>query len=514
MRCTAEYLENTAQLLIRLLSEPAVVGDIVQVGTYSIDGTPQIPAIITFDIESDNVKSGEAHITFTGYWPLPPFVEVTLPDTSMQRIPVVQVQKKNSNWEPLLADQSVDAITPIEPDARRPGESANPYTPEPTLPSDYPDLWVELSLERTDPVRLGAHMVSDDLAYVGGCEGRALSSTQKQEATNAAPYLSYAPVRLEGQFSNSLYNSNFAYDPAWVSPHFDPLPDGWSVNLADPMSVVRIQTTPTDAVLPAMTLRFHQRTGSDVTVPQLITTLTPPLTNGGETFQVILAPSAGNAAGRVQLKTEDDAVASSYYNLSTIGVPTLATLNIGSHTGRVKIIWDQTKSDGEEQILQIVAPISSVYAGGHSYIPTGKTSFADVATLNNIYFGKPWYFNKGSIRVDGSGDDLTQPFSWRLKLGIQTLFKVEEGILSSDFAMSAPLTISAFLPSVLSYKLVWTSPTAFKLVSASGATSVAIPFAINISALDGVVTPLTLEIMSYKTTEGSSVAKRWAYLPN
>ena len=512
MRCVAEYLENTAQLVLRLLSEPSVPGDIVQIGTYTADGTPQIPAVINFDLESDNIKSGEAHLFFTGYWPLPPFINITLPDLSQQRIPVVQVQQHKSGWEPVLAKQSMDAITPIAPEDRRPGESANPYKPEPVIPPDYPNLWVELSLERTDPVRLGSGMISDPLSYVGGGAGRALSSTQKQVDTNVAPYLSYAPVRLEGQYTNSLYNSNFAISSSWSSPHFDPLPDGWSVTLSDPMCMIRMQTTATDAVLPSFTLRYHQRTGSDVSAVPPVTILTPPITTAGETFQVIVAPSSKNAAGRILLKTFDDAVVSPYYNLSG-GAAVLASLNIGSHTGRVKIIWDQTKGDGEEQLIQLVAPCSSIYTGGHSWIPTSMTSYADVLTLDNIYFDKPWYFNRGNIRVDSSSDVASQPYSWKIKLGVQTFLKVEEGILNSDFIMSPPITLSSYLPSVLSYKLIWTSPTAFKLIDASGLTSVTIPFAINILALSGVMTPLTVELMGFKTNEGSSVIKRWAYLP-
>jgi hypothetical protein len=512
MHCVAEYLENTAQILLRLLSSPTVVGDVVQTGAYLVDGTPQIPGVIQFDLISDDIKSGEAHIYFTGYWPLPSFLNITLPDLTELRIPLVQVMQHAANWEPIIAVQPMDAITPIAPEDRRPGESANPYTPEPVLPAAYPQFWIELSLERSDPLRLGADMVSDPLVYVGGCEGRALSSTQKQVDTNIAPYLSYSPVRLEGQFTNSLYNANFTYSSSWSSPHFDPLPDYWSVNLADPMSMIRTQASEADAVLPYFTLRFHQRSGSDVSSVPPVTILTPPVSPGMATFQVIVAPRLGNAAGRVQLKTEDGAIQSPYYIL-TSGTPVLALLNVGSHPGRVQIVWDQTKGDGEEQLIQLVAPCSSIYTGGHSWVPTGKTSYTDVITLTNILFDKPWYFNRGTIRVDGSGDAASQPYSWKIQIGSQILLKVEDGILSSDFQLTAPVTLPTYLPSVLSYKLIWTSPTVFKLVDSSGMTTVAIPFAIDILALAGAMTPLSVEIMGYKTTEGSSVAKRWAYLP-
>lgn len=511
MRFVAEYLENTAQLLLRLLSIPSVPGDIVQIGTYLVDGTPQIPGIIDFDVISDNIKNGEAHIFLTGYWPLPQWLDVTLPDSSQQRIAVVQVMQHTASWIPLLSEQPIDAITPIAPEERRPGESANPYVAEPTLPSEYPPLWLELSLERTDPLRLGADLVSDPLTYVGGGEGRALSATQTQSAANAAPYLSYAPVRLEGQFTNSLPNSDFSLSPS-PSPHFDPLPDGWTVNLADPLSMIRMQTSAPEAVLPSFTLRYRQRVNSDVSSVPPVTILTPEIVTAGETFQAIIAPSTENAASRFQLKTADDVVASPVYTLSP-GVAILVTLNIGTHTGRVKLIWDQTKGEGEEQLLQIIAPCSSIYTGGHSYIPTGKTSYADVVSLNNIYFDKPWYFNKGSIRVDGSGDIASQPYSWSLKIGPQILLRVDSGILSSDFMTTPTVTLSSYLPSVLSYKLGWTSLTAFKIFDSSGMTSAVIPFALDLTAIAGSSTPLTLELMSYKLNEGSSVAKRWAFLP-
>jgi len=512
MRFVAEYLENTAQLLLRFLSVPSVSGDIVQIGTYAIDGTPLIPCVVHIDLDSDSIKSGEAHTYLTGYWPLPTYLDVTLPDLSMQRVPVTQVTQHTSSWEPLLIEQSVDAIKPIEPEMRRPGEGHNPYKPEPVMPPEYPDLWVEISLERTDPVRLGDGMMSDALVYVGGCEGRALSSAIKQVAQDSPPYLSYAPVRLEGQFSNSLYNSNFAISPSWPTSHFDPLPDGWSVTLADPMSMIRMQTSEPEATLPTFTLRYRQRADSDVSAVPPVFIQSPAIPNAGETFQVIVAPGSGNAQGRIQLKTEDDAVASPLYNLNP-GSAFVALLPIGTHTGRVKIVWDQTKGEGEEQILQLIAPNSSVYTGAHSYIPTGKTSYADVLTLNNIEFDKPWYFNRGSVRVDGSSDIPTQPYSWKMLIGSQNLFRVDDGVLSSDFMSQPAITLSNYLASTMSYKIVWTSLTSFKLTDASGFTSVPIPFSLDLTSIAGTTAALTVELTGYRPIEGSAVAKRWAYLP-
>ena len=512
MRFVAEYLEDTTQLLIRFLSIPAVPGDIVQTGLYIIDGTPQIPGIIEAELVSDNIKNGEAHLHFTGYWPLPEYLDITLPDLTQQRTAVVKVIQKTSSWVDVMANQPIETITPIAPEDRRPGESANPYKAEPTIPPEYPSFWIEMSLERTDPVRLGSDMTSSPLIYVGGGEDRALSSTQKQSATDAPPYLSYAPVRLEGQFTNSLFNSDFSYSPSWPTPYFDPLPNGWSVNLADPMSMIRMQTSPVGTVLPTFTLRYRPRPNSGPSSIPPVTILTPPITNINETFQAIISPSDSNDTGRIQLKSFDDVAVSPIYNL-TAGTPTVATLNIGSHTGRVKIVWDQ-KGDGGEQVIQIIGPCSSVYMGGHSYIPTGKTSFADVLTLNNVDYNKSWYFNKGSIRVDGTGDIPSQPYSWKLMVGVQTLFRLDSGVLTSDFMTSAPVAISTYLPSVLSYKLVWTSPTAFKLTDLTGFTSVSIPFTLDITPLVGSSFPMSLEIMGYKTNEGSSIAKRWAFLPS
>ena len=510
MRFVAEYLEDTAQLLLRFLSEPAVVGDIVQTGNYVVDGTPQIPEISNIEITSDNIKEGEAHAYFTGYWPLPSYLDITLPDATTQKVPVVQVIQHDAKWQPNLINQPIDAIKPIEPEERRPAEGRRDPKPETTIPPEYPTLWVEIALERTDPVRLGDDMLSDPLTYVGGCEGRALSSTIKQSAQDAHPYLSYAPVRLEGQFTNSLFNSNFDLSPSWPSPHFDPLPNGWTVNLTDPMSIVRMQTSDPNAVLPTFTLRYRQRTGSDVSSAPPVTILTPEITNAGETFQVIIAPNPKNDDGRIQLKTIDDAVASPYYNL--MGSPIIASLPIGTHTGQVKIIWDQTKGNGGEQVIQLIGPCSSVYTGAHSYIPTGKTSFADVITLDNIVFDKPWYFNKGSIRVDGSGENPTQPFSWSIKVGTQILLKVDSGVLSSDFMIQPAISLATYLPTVLSYKLMWNSLTSFKLIN--GSTSVDLPFSLDLSTIVGTSDPLQVELTGYKPNEGSSLAQRWVYSPN
>ena len=504
MHLIAEYLENSAQLLLRLLSSSSTVGDVVQTGTYTIDGTPQIPGVIQIEVASDTIKNGEAHIYFTGYWPLPKSLYVTLPDNSQQQVMVTQVVEHTSS---LLIDQPLDVITPIALEDRRPGESANLYKPEPTLPPEYPDIWVELSLERTDPVRLGANMTSYPLEYVGGCAGRALSSTQAQVVTDAAPYLSYSPVRLEGQFTNTLVNSNFALSPTWSSPYFDPLPDGWSVTLADPMSMVRFQVAEQGAILPSFTVRYRQR-GSDMSNIPPVTIYSPAVINTGETFQVIIAPSLGNAAGRVQLKTADDAIVSPIYPL-VAGTPVVATLSVGTHIGRIKIVWDQTRGDGDEQVIQLVAPCFSHYVGGHSWIPTGTTSYADVLSLDNIEFDKPWFLTTGNIRVDGSGD----PYSWNLKIGTQDLLKVNGGLLSSDFMTNVtPLSLSSYLSSTNSYRLAWSSQTSFTLFDANG-TSFAIPFAVDFSHLAGVATPLAVKLTSYRLNEGSSLAKRWAFLP-
>ena len=510
MKLVAEYLENTNQLLIRLLSDPAIPSDIVQLGIYKVDGTPQIPGIIDVDIISDDIKSGEAHVLLTGYWPLPEYVIITLPDLSEQKIPVVKVMQHTSNWEPSLKEQPIEAITPIPTEDRRPGESANPYVPEATLPAEYPSVWLEVSFERTDPVRLGSDMTSDPIVYAGGGKDRGLSSDQRQLATDAVPWLSYAPLRLEGQFTNSLFNSNFSLSPSWPTPYFDPVPDGWSVVLADPTNLIRLQTTPPDSVLPAFTLRFSPRPDSNVALPA-VTILSPAVTNVGETFEAIIAPALGNLTGSVQLKTQDDALASPVYNLIP-GQSVIASLAIGTHVGRIKIVWNPAKS--EQQIIQIVAPCSSVYTGGHTYIPTTETSYADIVTLDNIDYIKPWYFNKGSIRIDATGDVPSQPFSWKLMVGSQILFRLDSGILTSDFMTSPSVTISSYLTSVLSYKLIWTSPTVFKLSDLTGSTVVSIPFSLDISSLSGSSASMSLEIMGYKAGEGSAIAKRWEYRPS
>lgn len=510
MRLVAEYIENTAQLLIRFLSIPSIEGDIVQLGTYSIDGTPQIPCVVNINIGSDDIKNGEAHAYLVGYWPLPKYLDVTLPDLTAQKVQVVQVVQHSTYWEPFIMEQPIEAIKPIEQDLLRPSEGYNPYTPEAVRPPEYPDSYIELFFERTEPVKLGADMTSSPITYVGGCEGRALSSTIKQTQTDAPPYLAYAPLRLEGQFSNTLYNSNFSLSPSWDSPHFDPLPDGWMVNLVDPMSSVRMEISEPDTTLPTFTLRYRPRADSDVSSIPPVTILTPALTNNNEVFQVILYAGANNTrGGRVQLKTEDNSVSSTFTLVE--GSAIIAHLPISTHIGRIQLLWDQPKGENTEQILQLIAPSASIYTGAHSYIPTGKTSFADVVTIDNILFNKPWYLYKGSIRIDGSGEVSSQPYSWTIKIGSQILLRVAEGVLSSDFMLQPSVTLSSYLSNVLSYKLKWTSLTSFKLSDVNDSNLVDIPFSLDLASIVGSDDPMSVEIMGYKPNEGSSIATRWAY---
>jgi hypothetical protein len=505
MRILAEYLENTAQILVRLVQEPSVVGDIIPIGSYIINGSPRIP-VITIDINSDMIKNGESHIYLTGYWPLPAWLHITLPDLSEKKIAVVQVLEHKDS---IITDQPIDANTPIEQDPLRPGESANPYKPIPTRPPEYPDLWLELLLERTDPVRLGDQMTSNALVYSGGGAGRALSSTQKQVGTDIAPYLSYAPVRLEGMFTNSLINSNFTLNPVWPSPYFDPLPDGWNIALADPMDLLRIETDSL-AVLPKMTLRFRHKPDKILSTVPPVTVFTPPITLANETFQVILVP-AKTTEGTVQLVTENDALASPVYTLID-GQPVLATLPIGTNIGRVKIIWSTQLED--EQVLQLVAPQSSAYQGGHSWVPKDVTSEEDRLEITNISFNKPWYLYKGSIRVDSQSDRVDQPISWTMELDGQVLLQVDAGLLSSAYMTTSAVTLSDYLPDVSGYKLYWTKPTEFKLRSSNGGSIVDLPFALDLSPILDSTAPINVTVHGYKLNEGSATITRWAWLPN
>jgi len=241
-----------------------------------------------------------------------------------------------------------------------------------------------------------------------------------------------------------------------------------------------------------------------------VTVFTPELTLPNETFQVILLPSM-NSLGTVRLVTENDVVSSPAYPILD-GNPILATLPIGTNTGKVKVVWD-TQYEGE-QVLQLVAPQASLYTGAHSWIPTGITSFEDNLDLSNILFSKIWYFYKGSIRVDGVGDNPDQPYSWLLTLGGQTFLQVSEGILSSDFMTTGAVDISTLLSDVSSYKLLWTSPTTFKIRSSDGGTTVDLPFALDVSTISDSTAAMNIHLKSYKTNEGSTTAIRWAWLPN
>jgi len=510
MRFVAEYLEDTAQILLRFLSTES---GLVPAGTYIVDATPRIPEALSLDLDSDAIKNGEAHFCLTGFWPLPDWIEITSPDLSKTVIPVSVVVTKTSTWEPLLADQSIDALTPISPEVLRPGEGNNPYVPEQTLPPEYPSFIAELSLERTDAARLGVGITSDPLSYRGGVAGRALSATHRQQGADMAPYVYQSPTRLEGSFTNSLQHSSFHYSPSWPSPYFDDLPNGWSVELTDPMDLIRFQTSEPSTILPTFTMRYRQRTGGDIrTAIPPVTVLTPAVVNIGETFQAIILAGAKNAeGGKVVLKTEDGSLTSPTYNLVD-GAPVIASLNVGTHTGRVRIVWD-TAGDGEEQILQVIAPSAALYTGGHSWIPYGSTSGADSLTLNNICFDKIWYFHKGTIRVDGQGDEPSQPFSWEIKLGSSTFMKVEEGILSSDYMTGTSVMLADYLANVTRYRLVWSAPGAFVLSDTSGGSKVSLPFAFDISAILDSILPLSVTLKGYKPDEGSLIAKRWAWLP-
>ncbi len=507
MRIVAESLSSTSQLLIRLLADAD--SDVILLGDYLVANVSTRE--FSFSISSDHIKNGEAHIFITGYWPLPAFISITCPDLTIEKVAVVKVRQDKY---PVLIDQPIETIKPIEQELLRPGEGLNPYTPIKVLPSEYPKFWIDLDFERTDPLRLGEGVASDSVVYLGGCQGRVLSDSKLQLSQDAAPYLNYAPVRLEGQFNNSLFNSTFDYSPMWQSPHFDPQPNGWSIDLSDALSLIRIKTD-TSRLLPIMSLSYRPRSSNldnSFITKSTVTVLSPEIHNAGETFQVLVVVGKHNTQGKLRLKTFDDAIVSDVYNL--IPGTTLAVhLNISTHVGRVKLLWDQMHADDDAQILHLVAPCASLYTGIHSWLPTGSISFADLVYVNNLSFNKVWFFQKGEIRVNGDGDNLEQPLSWKLSIGSQILLEVDGGVLRSDF-MHQPLGVllSNHLTSVISYRLVWSSPTSFKLTDILGRMTSELPFTLDISVIN-LDMPLSLEFAGYKSNEGSNILKHWVFSP-
>jgi hypothetical protein len=85
MRIVCETQQDTNRVCIRLLGDPA--GPVIS-GTYIVDGTPQILEPLRFDINDASIISDEVCLYFAGFAILPKRFAVTLPDASVQYIPI------------------------------------------------------------------------------------------------------------------------------------------------------------------------------------------------------------------------------------------------------------------------------------------------------------------------------------------------------------------------------------------------------------------------------------------
>ena len=515
MRIVCETQQDTNRVCIRLLGDPS--GPVVS-GPYVVDGTPQILEPLRFDINDASIINDEVDLYFAGFAILPKRFVVTLPDASIQYIPIGEPAREQN---PVFKPQEDFVAQPID---------ANPIlfpmeTPLPKplaiTPPSIPSVWVDLNFNSTHPLHVGVNMLSDAVTYTGGCQGRFLSSSIVQPAQDYAPWLLRAPMRLEGEYTNRLQDSDFLSDPADRGPYLDVTPSGWRVLLSDPMSLLRQQISP--AGMPTWTLRFTENPSASysLAIPSL-TIFSPMVVNSGETFQVILLPSKENTSSWVQLKTEDDLNASQPIHL-TSGVPTVASLTVGaSPPTRVKIAWHQNSDSSKKaQTLQVIAPTSGAYSGGHSWLPYGVTSTADFVRVPSLSFNEKWFLVKGTIQTEYVSDVVTKPPSWSIVTqGGDIVLRLAGGILGSDIS-GTTLDLAPYfaaIEDVGGYELKWVSLFDDFVLTIRGRDGklkppVQIPFRLN-TVQDAILTSaLEVWITGYTPTEGSHIITKWGWHP-
>lgn len=516
MRIVCETQQDTNRVCIRLLGDLA---GSVQSGTYIVDGTPQILEPLRFDISDSYVTNDEACLYFAGFSILPKRFVITLPDMSIKYIPIGDPAREQN---PVIKSQEEFVAQPIDATPILfPMETPLPK-PQTITPPSIPTLWVDLNFNSTHPLRIGTNMLSEELAYTGGGQGRFLSSSIEQPAQDYAPWLLRAPTRLEGEYTNRLQDSDFRFDPEDRGPYLDPTPSGWRVVLSDPMSLLRQQIA-TDG-MPMWTLRFTANPAASysLSIPSL-TIFSPMVVNSGETFQVILLPAKENTSSWVQLKTEDDLYASQPIQL-TGGMPALASLTVGSSPPtRVKIAWYQNSDNSKKaQVLQLIAPTSGVYIGGHSWLPLNVISAADFVRVPAVSFKEKWFLLKGKVYTEYAGDtSVTQPPSWSiLTQAGDVVLRLVGGVLGSDISGTtldmAPYFAAA--EDVSGYELSWTSLTEDFVFSVRGRDGklkppVQIPFRLSTVSDSVLTSALEVLITGYSPTEGSHIITKWGWAP-
>ena len=505
MRIVSEVIAKQNEILVRLLGDGV---SSVLTGSYIVESFPPVLDTVTFEVLSENIKLNETHFVFAGVNLAPDYFLITLPTLVQVKVPTVEVLKNASTDEPKLSEQPEDTITPIRPEEHNPRES-QPRIVEKIDPPILPPFWMDLLFDRANPVKLGANLLSDKMVYEGGCQGRALTSLQAQIGQDEAPYLSYMPTKVEGAFQNNLPYPDFNAGVIH-GPFLDPLPEGWLVQIGDPMALLRMSMkNSSEQVLPCWTIHYAQRVTNELlSVPPVI--IKSPNVLPNETFQILIVPDSKNAASTIQLKTEDNLFATPVINLTR---PMVFTLNVQTSSGSVHIIWTQSKGDGSGQTIQLLAPTATNYTNAHSWTSEGKFSKADTLSVSNITFNKNWYFQKGLIKVRSDLEDSLTPISWEIKGATgERILALQEGVLSSLYS-SVPVSLLSYLANFGNFQIKWTDLNTFK-VSMDGINFVSIPFLLDIPIPDLILaSPLIVTLKSFKTNEGSAIAYRWLWTP-
>lgn len=505
MKIVAEPLYKTNQLLVRLL------GSDVQVGSYTLDATPAVPEQKTFEVFPGMVRQEEARLYFTGFARFPDFVKVTLPDLSVQTVPLVEVILPKA--EEFTIPQPEETIIKEEKSVF---QAPSIDEIETVSPPEVPKLWFELALERTLPLSLGEYISVIPMTYQGGAAGRVLTSTVVQPDINFPPYLLNAPVRLEGAWSNNLSNSDFSNREK--KPFlFDESPVGWDIQLVNPNDMLRLKLTRANP-LPSLDIvwRPQESDKSAVNVQQRVMLKTPDISEG-RTFQALITSDNKNERGGFLRLISTNGLYASPDIFLEPGVPRSLRLNVQDDPGPVSIVWYQKAFERENQMVTLVAPLATTYESLHTWGPVGSSA-ADILEIPSIiYEDRRWPLQQGLIRVDSDVEAKTEPISWRLDSTVgQTFLKVDGGILSSSFA-SMSLTLSDYLPSSLdeagNYKIKWSSE-GVRLISRSQPGGVSVPFNFNLSIPNNVKeSPLKLTIKSFEPNRGSGVLRYFGFFP-
>jgi len=519
VRVAVEYIQDTAKILVRLLTEQAdtllsLPESPVQVGRYLVDAFPQIQFQAKFDIDAEQIVDGEAKVYFTGWYPLPESVTVTFPDLTKFDTSLKQVRQEYRNEEK-LAEQKTETIE--KPDAvEYPAHSL--YKPDEMKQPDLPPFWFDLNFAKANPLSFGTGLSGSLLSYQGGVAGRALDSKILQSAVNAAPYKVNATTRLEGGYTNVLPNSDFAL--TYIPPsQLDLFPQGWNITLSDPDNLIRTKVNPDDTVkIPHVEVHWYPRPGFVDFSNQAPVTISTEVVPAFHTFQVIAIPARTNSPGTIQLKSATGLALSPVYTLSG---PIVLRLNVGVDAGSVKILWNQTSPKADEQYVTLFGAMASQYQSPHSYIPTNAVNTADLLTVSG-FGGSKFQFGEAYLRIESEQEVVGQPFSWALKFtGGGFLLRVDGGFLDSSYSSDPAFDLTPYLSSDITtagnYKIKWSSGQPLKLykkIPNQPETESVLPMTFDLPISDSFLNgTMDLEIRSYSPTSGSSRLKYFVLKP-